>query len=78
MRLDLAGRLLIPLGEWRPGDKLSVTCSLGRKVRSLLCGVTVLLDVEQFVDELPMETAFRLTMQASIPCWMARAAFTSY
>ena len=37
-----------------------------------------MLDVEKLFDELPMETAYRLAMQASIPFWIARAAFTAY
>ena len=43
-----------------------------------LCGVTVLLDVEKFFDELPMEIAVRLAIQAAVPFWMVRAAFTAY
>lgn len=43
-----------------------------------LCGVTVLLDISKFFDELPTSIAFDLARKGGISDWLLRCAFAAY
>ena len=43
-----------------------------------LCGVTVLLDVEQISDLVPIDRMIESAVRAQLPLWLVRAALTCY